>query len=756
MDASRPRGIRCEAPSSVGGRLAGGSAPARSVPAVLLNPFCLSTASPRDAWRAQNGLPARSLPPPGRTYHPRSVRVPSTPERPTDGTGHRPHLDGMRAVAVYLVVAFHAGASRALGGFIGVDIFFVLSGFLVTGLLVRDLEGPTQTISWGRFYSRRVRRLLPAASVNLVVTAVVFAAVAAPIEASVARRGIQAAALYVSNWYFIGESTQYFGADIDASPVLQYWSLSVEEQFYLLWPLLLGGLWWAARQAGRHRALAVRTVIALAGLASLTAALYLATRNLERAYYGTDTRAYQLLAGAFLAVSPGIFARVRTSRMVRWLPAASIALVAALVVLSSSWVAVNPIGRGAVATVLTCGLIVSLDAARGGVGQAVLSWSPIAYLGRISYGTYLWHWLIIVVLARQAELSPLATAVLAATLATGLASLSYQVLENPIRVAGRLDHRRRAVIATGLALSLLVGLLVVPVTADRSSDRDETAITSAPGQSTVTGAVPSNAEVRTAYLARNDYGSCEVSGPVACPLTQGEGPSAIVVGESHAAMWTPMLIDLARRHDVSLSAGYLSYCPWTRGVEYLGVTAQCFADQADMFDRILPELDPDIVFLAHRAIDDVNDPLEIRDEDAGRLAGDDRLPALRRRITDVVADLRAGGRTVVMFEPVPVAAPDQDPLTCLSDASSVVECRFVTSRLPGGEEKVMRDLAEVDDQVVSLDLDALVCPYLPICDPVVDGRIVRSDTNHLTTTFASSLLDSVEEELVHQGVLKPA
>ena len=163
---------------------------------------------------------------------------------------YRPHLDGLRAVAVYLVVLFHAGIGRFDGGFIGVDVFFVLSGFLVTQLLLRDLAG-AGSIRFARFYARRFRRLLPAAFVALVVTALLFVAVD-PVEALASVRSFQAAFLYSANWYFIGASTDYFGADVATNPVLHFWSLAVEEQFYLVWPLLLGGLFWVTGRLRRH------------------------------------------------------------------------------------------------------------------------------------------------------------------------------------------------------------------------------------------------------------------------------------------------------------------------------------------------------------------------------------------------------------------------------------------------------------------------------------------------------------------------
>ena len=175
-----------------------------------------------------------------------------------------------------MVVLFHAGSRRFPGGYIGVDVFFVLSGYLVTQLLLRDLAR-TDSIRFGRFYSRRFRRLLPAAFVALTVTAVVYTAIAAPAEVSATVGSFKAAFLYSTNWYFIHQSTGYFGADITTNPMLHFWSLAVEEQFYLLWPLALGSGFALTRHmdpARRMRVIRVAVAVgAVGGLGAVVAAL---------------------------------------------------------------------------------------------------------------------------------------------------------------------------------------------------------------------------------------------------------------------------------------------------------------------------------------------------------------------------------------------------------------------------------------------------------------------------------------------------
>jgi peptidoglycan/LPS O-acetylase OafA/YrhL len=675
--------------------------------------------------------------------------------RSSNAWGYRPHLDGLRAVAVYLVVAFHAGVARASGGFIGVDVFFVLSGYLVTGVLVRDLEGPDGRIGLARFYARRARRLLPAAAVTLVVTAIVFGSIGGRVEVLDARNAIRAASLYVANWHFIAKSADYFAADLESSPVLHFWSLAVEEQFYLLWPLLFGGLYALARRAGRHRSRVLRGVIALLALASAGAALRLAEGDLDRAYYGTDTRAYQLLAGALLALSPGLIIRARRIRGGRsgdgplW-PLLSVGLLAALALLGTSRLDVEPIRRGVLVTGVTVALILALEVARGGIGRRLLSLPPVVYLGKISYGTYLWHWLVIVVLAHETDVGPWATLAVAIPVATGLASLSYQLLELPVRTAPALDRLRAVTISAGLAISLLVGLVVAPAFLEEGDLSSGPVDEAAPA---VVGGVD-QAKVGAAFFDNFDYEACPSSSGTACVLAQGSGQTAMVVGDSHAATWAPMLADLAARHDLTLLGGFMSYCPWPRGIRYAAAGAECLADQDVMYDQVIPRFDPDIVFLAHRPVDDPNDELDVVDLEAGGpLRGAERAAALERRVRETVAALVADGRTVVVFEPVPVAPTDLDPRGCLEKRNAVEPCRFVASGSTR-EDQVIREVAEGGaGRVVAIDADELTCPWLPICDPMVGGEVARRDNNHLGITFSRTLLGPIEEYLVAQGVL---
>jgi peptidoglycan/LPS O-acetylase OafA/YrhL len=689
-----------------------------------------------------------------------AVAVPSDGARRED---HRPHLDGLRAVAVYLVVAFHAGWGRFNGGFVGVDVFFVLSGYLVTQLLLRDLE-PTGSVRFRRFYARRFRRLLPAAFVALVVTAVVFSAIASPVELAESLGAFKASFLYSANWFFIAESSQYFAADVAANPVLHFWSLAVEEQFYLLWPVLLAGLFALASRFGAHRPTVLRVVVALGGLASVAWAWSLRDDDPNRAYYGTDARAYQLLAGALLALSPELIARLgllgRSRPAARWVALAS---VVGLVVVASSSIHLDPIERGTVVTVVTMAVIVALEVAGGGLVHGALSLGPVVYLGKVSYGTYLWHWPVVLVMARSFEVSAIATVAFTVLIATALASLSFQLVEHPIRVSPWLDRHRTPVIATGLATSVVAALVLIPAIVDRADDDATTGAVTDPELATAGFTPVPDLDFVAVKADFPGFWGCYDEPASACTKVRGSGPHLLLIGDSHGAMISPAFEAFAKEADLTLSIAVGAGCPWQQGLTVPGVRAfgvnpaDCIRDRADVYDRVIEELDVDIVVAINRSYETAdNGPKYAGEDEVLHDPGSPELEALLTESTERSLErLRADGRRVVVIEPTPITS-DFEPLTCLESATVVEACRSIVEVRPTNLELLYRRLAEERDRVWSLDLDELVCPYLPICDPIVDGMVVRRDGSHMTRTYARSLAPTILAYLRDRGVLDAA
>lgn len=672
-----------------------------------------------------------------------------------DGTarmvGYRPFLDGVRSLAVYLVVLFHAGVGRAAGGFIGVDVFFVLSGYLVTQVLLRDLD--RGGVRFGRFYARRFRRLLPASFVVLVSTLVVFGWVAGPAEVAQAADGFRAAFLYSANWYFVREATDYFAGGQAVSPVLHFWSLAVEEQFYVAWPLVLVGLTWVSTRAGDHARNVLRGLVVIIGLVSLGWAWHLSTVAPDRAYYGTDTRIYQLLAGAALALTPGLVNRWQ--RLDRWAGPAALAAVAGLVILAGDLVVLRPVGRGVAAAVLTLVLLVGLE--RGpSVARSVFSWRPMVELGRISYGTYLWHWPVIVVLGRLGSFGPWQIAVMSMVVSTGMAAGSALLVELPLRESVVLDRVPRLVVAAGLSVSLLGGLVFVdrvpgwwPGQA-RSTGGDELAgVGVGSGADLILTPVPADFDQLEIFQERYyEPTGCSHKTPAVCTVVEGSGPHVVLVGDSNAVNIQGPMIEMARQQDLTLTVAAFNGCPWEPGVLQPGRVDNaelCAKADALFYEEILEVVKPDVVVAFNvKPFEDIaqNSFTGTADQKHRRLA-----------LADGAHQVLASGADFVVIEPLPRAG-GENPLNCLGTASYQEECRFRAPDDPYWVEGDLRALDRAEERMWSVDLDRSACPALPICDPVIDGTVVRWDGSHLTRRFSMTLVDDLTAMLDERGLLE--
>ncbi|HEU4671370.1 MAG TPA: acyltransferase family protein [Candidatus Limnocylindrales bacterium] len=365
-------------------------------------------------------------------------------------------LDGLRAIAVAAVVVYHLGLGAAPGGFFGVEVFFVISGFLITGLLLAEWRA-TGSISLPRFWARRARRLLPALFALLLGTRAV-AAIAYPGELARLRTDALAAFGYVTNWYLVVAQQPYFETVGRPSPLLHLWSLAIEEQFYLVWPVVLGVV---LLFAGRRGALLL-AVTGIVASAAATVALYVPDTDPSRVYYGTDTRAAGLLAGALLALvvlpgRSGVTSRpsVRRRLLADFAAIAGLAaIVAAFAFLDETDARLFPAGMLAI-DAATLVLIAAVAGPTGGLVAAVLETQPFRWLGTRSYAVYLWHWPIFVFTRPGLDLPVDGPAGIALRLlaTAALAEASYRLVERPIRggALGRAWARWRAADRSRLA-----------------------------------------------------------------------------------------------------------------------------------------------------------------------------------------------------------------------------------------------------------------------------------------------------------------
>ena len=352
---------------------------------------------------------------------------------------HRRDIEGVRALAVLAVVLYHFGVPGFSGGYVGVDVFFVVSGFLITSLLVAERES-TGRVSLRDFYARRVRRLLPISAVVLAVTAL-----ASAIWLDVTRHDqlvdeIVAAALFGSNLLFADQGTDYLASSLPPSPVQHYWSLSVEEQFYAVWPLLVMVATAGAAFVRRRLALVLGGVIVL----SFTASVVLTSRSPSWSYFGLHTRAWELAAGALLAVvvirlDPG------RRRVIGWL---------GLIAIGVSVVTFGRVDQfpGVAAALPVIGTVALLASGDGnGVGRH-LAHPVLQWIGARSYSLYLWHWSILIVAESYVGDLPWHGVVAVALLTVGASQLGYVLVENPVRRSVRLGHDAVGSLAIGAVL----------------------------------------------------------------------------------------------------------------------------------------------------------------------------------------------------------------------------------------------------------------------------------------------------------------
>ncbi|HEX6425592.1 MAG TPA: acyltransferase family protein [Acidimicrobiales bacterium] len=386
--------------------------------------------------------PANGADPAGDTRGPASRRRPSWQSRPL---GYHPALDGVRAVAVALVVAYHLGYARVAGGYVGVEVFFVLSGWLVSALLMNE-HHRTGAIALGRFWLRRARRLLPAMAVVIAGT-VTAASIARPGLLAELRGQAVAAIAYHLNWRLVLDQRSYFEAAGGPSPLEHLWSLSIEEQFYLVFPLLCGLVLtrWSRRAA---------VAVALGGAAAATAlrfALLDPAGDPSRSYFGTDTRA----AGLLLGVALGLFwtpNRLRPHDGRRFVGALDGVAVAGAAVLAWYAFGLDERAPAAFRGGFTAAQVATLAVIAVAVYPAptrtvrLLSARPLRWVGQRSYGIYLFHWPVIVFLSTAPGEQPESPrrAALQVALVLALAAASYRLVEQPVRRRGLVGAARRA------------------------------------------------------------------------------------------------------------------------------------------------------------------------------------------------------------------------------------------------------------------------------------------------------------------------
>jgi peptidoglycan/LPS O-acetylase OafA/YrhL len=690
----------------------------------------------------------------------------------------RPDIEGLRAIAVTAVVLFHAAVPGIGGGYVGVDVFFVISGFLITGLLWREVSG-TGSVRLRKFYGARARRLLPASAVVGVVTMVASILLLPPLRVPTVLYDGIASALYVGNYWFVIDNINYFSDLLTPSPFLHYWSLGVEEQFYLVWAPLLLGTAWVIRRFRRDKARAISSsrrpyliVLALVAITSFALSLVITYVVPTMAFFSLPTRAWQLAVGGLVALTAIHWQRLspRIAVIAGWAGLA-------LVVLACVWLRPATVYPGIAALLPTLGAALVIGAGCStptqGAGQ-VLGLPPMRAIGRISYSWYLWHWPVLVLAPfALGHALNLAERIIAALLSAGLAWLTLRYLENPLRFAPKIRNSGwrslgLGAIATAIAVCVGLGLLQVApnavghgAAANPLRFSEITVPKGAPIGAYDSAVKQTFAQVQTAVAASADLTSVPSNlapplfdalaekqamsfngclrepfdrGQPECAMGDVSSPTRVaLVGDSHAAMWAPAFQQVAATQHWRLELLAKGACPPLDIpiANPLSRMAELFAHCAEWREQIISRLEAErpalIVLSLWHGYGTTESLSGILSYDAAWI---DSLGRLVRRLHNT-------GAKVLVLGPIP--GPHFHVPACLSGYLDDVQACTPTRSAAVNESGIAAETTAVTANGGQYtDTTDLFCTA-ERCPVIVDNTLVYLDDNHMSQTYSRAL-----------------
>jgi peptidoglycan/LPS O-acetylase OafA/YrhL len=661
-------------------------------------------------------------------------------------TRFRADIEGLRAVAVLLVVLSHAGVGAVSGGYIGVDVFFVISGFLITSLLIREVAR-TGRISLSRFYARRALRLLPASTLVLLATLAGAWLWLTPLRFTEFARDAAAGATYVSNLRFALTGTDYLASAETPSPLLHLWSLAVEEQFYLLWPALILVVTWR-----RFSPRALGATLAVLCAASLMLSVTETERSAPWAYFGAHTRVWELGLGALVALAAGSLGRLAPgiSATLGWAGLAAIGAAALAYDDSTAYpglAALLPVTGAALVLAGGCA-----DPARG--ARLLLATAPMQLIGRLSYGWYLWHWPVLVIgpAALGVEAST-GTNLLLCLGALAPAAVSLVLVENPVRRHAGLRSRPVRGIAVGAALTvgaaaaaLLVSLAPPAVQAAGTAQDVPGAMATAAQPEQLLAelvaaaaddtALPANltpplasarADLPAPYAEKCHLSSTAVALPGPCAYGDvNAGRTVVLFGDSHAAQWFPALQQLAVTHGWRLLSRTKSSCSVSDVLTYLPTFkrpyTECTAWRRDRLAEFRT-LSPDLIVVSSSFHADRPVP-----EPAG-----DETVVWRDGWRRSLQALKATGAAVSFLVDTPWQ--HDGPADCLAaHPQRIAACATPVAQAVHRPE--VRAAAATQARAVGATVvDPLPWLCATVCPVVVGNLLVYRDAHHLTTGY---------------------
>lgn len=663
--------------------------------------------------------------------------------------GRRQDIQGLRALAVILVVFFHAGIAFP-GGYVGVDVFFVISGYVITQMLLREIDD-TGSIDLRRFYARRTRRLLPALALVLASTLVASAILLSYGVQPVAAGTAIAATLFSANLYLYRAGGGYFDPDEELNPLLHTWSLSVEEQFYFVFPAAIALIWMLSRRirSAPPRLVAAVVLGGMAALSLATSALLTTNKGVAGqfiseaprfAFYSPVTRVWEFLAGALIALLPFTLARPAAAiRSAVWLAGGACIIGSALLFTDMTAF------PGTAATMPVVGTVAVIVSGGSSGPSRILCTRPLVWIGDLSYSWYLWHWPAIV-LARQVWPMNEVVVVAAAFASLLPAWLSYRFLEQPIRLRPPTQRRQFALVATCLTLPLALGV-GIRIGAQSQWGRQGPPEWSERPQSweqgcLVVGAPKPWPHDRCSWAAAPSDGE---------PLG-----TVFLVGDSHAAA----LADAVHQSAMSNGLGFMT---WTReGCPFLLAPRLdeegCDEWQHAAHDTVIDQ-GASIVVIVNRSPHYTLSPrgqagMPVAREDGTiPTSHDEALGAWQAGLTRTVELLTAHDIIVVMFSPNPEFHLDGTLLASVARPNGlpqVIAVEDVWARR-AGLVTLERATAQQFPDLYLVDPLPLLCDE--VCSSVRDGRWLYFDDDHLSLVGASLLTETLAE--LFDGVMEP-
>lgn len=636
----------------------------------------------------------------------------------------RPDIEGLRGIAVLLVVGCHCGISWCAGGFVGVDIFFVISGYLITGLLEREYRENSR-IDFRGFFARRVRRLLPACVLVLAATTLVGALILSPQEVAATARAALASALYASNIFFDQASSDYFAPAVQRNPLLHTWSLGVEEQFYLAWPALM---------LCAYRWERARPVLLAAATASSFLCGALTTRSAPTfAFYELPARTWEFAAGGLLAL---ILARKTSIGSGRW-PAAGGVGGLALILGAAVWIKGGSGFPGWVALIPVIGTLLILFAGASAPhsgASALLGTAPLRYLGARSYSWYLWHWPFMVFATVVFPTVSVGQKIEAAVASLLAAELTYHWVEQPVRTSRFLVRRPGlSLLGAAGAASLTMVMFAALASVARQQLQFDLRFKLVEAASMDVGFEP-----RRCYSEGSSFEAklCVYGDPRAAR-------TVVLFGDSHAMQWINAMRKVSELQGWRLITAVRPGCAASDiNPHNLATTVdRCKGWRAQAIDKIL-DIAPSAVLMASY--------------NGSTVQGDALTSTLMP-----VDEIRSGTRsTLLKFSAanIPVVVLRDSPLppfnvpACIGRALARGDpksdaCEFDAS-VALNQSAFLAERAAGDGlaNVHYLDMDDLICPG-KACPAVQHGRIIYRDENHLAGSYAESLATEVGRRL---------